>query len=102
MQPVSRGSQPTDGGNLVIENDVLENFLADPITAKYIRPFRGSRELMNGLSRWCLWMADDLDPADLEKSKLLSDRILAVRSMRQSSKKKQLKKQQGLPIFFKR
>lgn len=100
MRPVSRGSQPTDGGNLVIENDVLENFLADPIAAKYIRPFRGSRELMNGLSRWCLWMADDLDPADLEKSKLLSERVLAVRSMRRSSKKKATQEAARTPHLF--
>jgi len=100
MQPVSRGSQPTDGGNLVIEDDDIEKFLADAIAAKYIRPFRGSRELMNGLRRWCLWMADEFDPADLTKSRLLNDRVLSVRDMRQSSKKKATQEAARTPHLF--
>src|SRR5699024_9085523 len=51
------GSKPTDGGNLIVEVDEYDEVAADPIAAKYLRPFRMGRELVRGLDRWCLWMA---------------------------------------------
>ena len=68
LMPVSFGSMPNDGGNLIIEVDDHEIVTADPAAAKYIRPFRGSQELINGLQRWCLWM-ENLDPSDLKNPK---------------------------------
>ena len=34
------GSKPTDGGNLIVETDEYAGVAADPIAAKYLRPFR--------------------------------------------------------------
>ena len=94
------GSKPTDGGNLIVEVDEYAEVAADPIAAKYLRPFRMGRELVRGLDRWCLWMADEFDPADVAKSEVLKDRVEAVRAMRLASKKKATQESAATPYLF--
>ncbi len=108
MRPLSsvitvatRGSQPTDGGNLIVEEEDYAGVAADPIAAKYLRPFRMGRELVRGLDRWCLWMADDdFDPTDITKSPVLRRRIEATRSMRLKSKKEATQESAVTPYLF--
>ena len=77
---------PIDGGNLIVEAEDYAEFANDAVATKYLRPFRGSKELIRGLDRWCLWMADEsFDPSDLQKSKLLHDRVTACKEFRESS-----------------
>ncbi|MFY9262855.1 MAG: class I SAM-dependent DNA methyltransferase [Actinomycetaceae bacterium] len=99
VPPVRKGSQPTDGGNLIVEPDEYAEVSADPVAAKYLRKFVGARELLHAESRWCLWM-EDLDPADLAKSSLLKRRIDAVREMRLESKKKATRDLADTPYLF--
>lgn len=87
LSPAGRGSQPTDGGNLILDNrEEHDQAISDPIAAKYVRPFRGSRELINGIERWCLWLVD-VEPAEIRNSAFLRRRVDAVREMRLASKK---------------
>lgn len=87
LSPAGRGSQPTDGGNLILDNrEEYDQAISDPIAAKYVRPFRGSRELINGIERWCLWLVD-VEPAEIRNSAFLRRRVDAVREMRLASKK---------------
>lgn len=86
LSAVTYGSKPTDGGHLIVENEDYEQVAADPVAAKYLRPFRGARELLHGLDRWCLWMADDdFDPADINRSAVLKERVEACRDFRERS-----------------
>jgi hypothetical protein len=87
LLPVARfGSKPVDGGNLVIETAEYEAVMADPVAAKYVRPFRMGKELVRGLDRWCLWLVD-LEPSDLSKSPTLRERLQKVAAMRAASAK---------------
>src|SRR5699024_445182 len=94
------GSKPTDGGNLIVEVDEYDEVAADPIAAKYLRPFRMGKELVRGLDRWCLWMADDFTPSDLDRSPVLKERVGAVEKMRLSSKKKATQESATTPYLF--
>ena len=86
LPPATRGSQPTDGGHLIVEAENYPEFVNDTVAAKYLRPYRGSRELIRGLDRWCLWMDDEnFDPSDLQQSKLLYERVTGCREFRESS-----------------
>lgn len=79
------GTMPL-GKFLLVEVDEYDEVSADPIAAKYLRPFRGSRELVRGLDRWCLWMADeDFDPSDIAKSPVLKQRVAACKEFRENS-----------------
>ncbi|RJN32245.1 DNA methyltransferase [Nesterenkonia natronophila] len=98
---VIRGSQPTDGGHLIVEPTDYEQVSNDPVAAKYLRPFRMGRELVRGLDRWCLWMAGpDFDPQDLNRSKVLRERVTAVREKRLSSNKKATRESASTPHLF--
>ncbi|WP_367172752.1 DNA methyltransferase [uncultured Corynebacterium sp.] len=100
IPPARFGSKPTDGGNLIVEAAEYEAVAADPVAAKYLRPFRMGRELIRGLDRWCLWMAESFDPADIGRSEILKTRIEAVRVMRLASKKKATQNSAATPYLF--
>lgn len=89
LPAVRFGSKPADGGNLIVETEDYPRFAADPIAAKYLRPFRMGREVVRGLDRWCLWMhTEDFDPRDIDLSPILKERVRACATFRQGSKKK--------------
>ena len=75
------GTMPIDHGNLIVEEKDYTEVSADPIAAKYLRPFRMGKELVRGLDRWCLWL-EDVNPADISKSPVLKKRIEANREWR--------------------
>lgn len=82
---VVKGSMATDDGNFIITPAEHAEVMADPLAAKYVRPYVGSKELINGQKRWCLWLRD-VDPTDLQRSSLLRERVVAVRAFRSASK----------------
>ena len=82
---VTKGSQPTDGGNLVVEVDEYPEVKVDPIASKYLHRYVGARELLHGADRWCLWL-EDATSADIQRSGILRDRLDAVREFRLSKK----------------
>lgn len=96
---VTKGSQPTDGGNLVVEVDEYPEVKADPIASKYLHRYVGARELLHGAHRWCLWL-EDATPADIQRSGVLRDRLDAVREFRLNSKKQATKNLADSPHLF--
>jgi len=95
-----KGSQPTDGGNLLME-DSEKNLLIqhEPQAEKYIKPFLSADEFINGKSRWCLWLID-IQPQELKNSPLLMERIELVREMRLKSSKLATVKWAKFPTLF--
>ncbi|MBO0596605.1 class I SAM-dependent DNA methyltransferase [Nesterenkonia sp. E16_7] len=92
------GSMPR-GADLIVEPEDYEEVAADPAAAKYLRRFKMGRELIHAEDRWCLWM-EDLDPSDLQKSKILRDRIDAVRMFRLNSSADSTRKMADTPHLF--
>lgn len=79
------GNKPVDGGNLIIEDNELEDFIASEPDAKpYIKQLIGAKEFINGEKRWCLWLAD-LSPAKLYSMPCVMDRVRKVKEMREGS-----------------
>lgn len=82
-----KGSQPTDGGNLIlstIEKEVLIDKY--PQSQMFIRKLSGSEEFINGSERWCLWITSDMFEKAIEIEEIKT-RIEKVRQMRLSSTK---------------
>ena len=97
---MNKGSQPTDGGNLIILPDELDEFLAkEPNAKKYIRMFLGSEEFINGKKRYCLWLKD-ASPKELLNMPMVLDRIKKVKAFRLSSKKVATQKWADMPALF--
>lgn len=78
------GSMPRDDGNLIVEPDEYAKVAADPIAATYLLPYVGSRELIHGNQRWCLWL-EGLTQHELEDSEVLLRRVDAVAEFRAKS-----------------
>lgn len=84
---VMRGSQPTDGGNLIVEVEDYPVVAADPVAVRYLRPFVGAKELVQGLERWCLWL-EDTSEEEIASSPVLSARVEANREWRSAQPQK--------------
>ena len=75
------GSKPVDGGNLIVEVEDYPVVATDSVAARYLRPFVGAKELIQGLERWCLWL-EDASEEEIASSSVLSARVEANREWR--------------------
>jgi N-6 DNA Methylase len=97
---MTKGSQPTDGGNLLLSQYEADNIRAnDTLAAKYIRPFLGAEEFINNIPRYCLWLKDSTS-GDRIKSPEIKRRIEAVKAMRLASPKIPTQKLAETPYLF--
>lgn len=80
------GNMPRDGGHLIVSSEEKEiDAQRDPIFAKYVRRFVGSEDLIQGKTRYCLWVEEDQYQA-VTASPVIARRLEAVREMRLASK----------------
>ncbi len=100
LPPIRAGSTAIDWNHLTVWPAQLPQLRADPVAARYLRRFVGGRELINDLPRWCLWMADDFDPADLAASALLRDRVARVGLLRAGARRAVTRALAGRPHLF--
>jgi hypothetical protein len=95
-----KGSQPTDGGNLLLSDSEKEEYLKkEPEGEKFIRPFLGADEFINGIKRWCFWLTD-IQPHELKQLPLLLKRVEAVKASRLTSSKLSTVKWAQFPTLF--
>jgi hypothetical protein len=94
------GSKPVDAGNLILSDEEKKAFLKEYSEAKrFIRPFVGSEEFINGISRWCLWLTD-ATPKDVRSITGIRKRVEAVREFRLASKKEPTRHKADSPTLF--
>lgn len=95
-----RGSQPTDGGHLLMNDQEKADLIAvEPKAAQFIKKFLMGEEFINGLSRWCLWLKD-IAPNTLKEMPHVMKRIEAVQKMRLESSKVPTQKLASTPYLF--
>ena len=95
-----KGSQPTDGGNLILSPEEREDLIhKSPELSCYVRPFVGAEEFIKNKKRYCLWL-EGANPQDLIHSSELSRRVAAVRECRNASPKKATQKWADFPMLF--
>ena len=97
---ITKGCQPTDGGNLIIEASEIKEFLEkEPNAKQYIKKLVGAREFINNQERWCLWLVG-ISPAELRKMPLVMQRVEKVREMRLNSSDAGTRKLAETPTLF--
>ena len=99
LPQVTYGNKPTDDGNLFVSPDERAKVEADPIAAKYLRPFVGARELLHDNPRWCLWL-EGATQEEINTSHVLRGRVASVREMRMNSPKDATRKKAATPHLF--
>lgn len=82
---LSKGNQPTDGGNLILSDEEKADLIRiEPKAEKYIKKLIGAKEYIQNINRWCLWLVD-CPPNELRQMPLVLERVAKVREMRLSS-----------------
>lgn len=80
------GNKADDGGHLTLTPSQVDGMGLDERTRrKYIKQFYGSKEFINGETRYCLWITDE-DLADATKCPAIARQIELVKEARLKSK----------------
>ncbi|UNM97117.1 N-6 DNA methylase [Ignatzschineria rhizosphaerae] len=80
-----KGNMPIDGGNYLLTDDEKQELLRlEPEAINFIKKVVGSQEFLQGISRWCLWLAD-LSLEDIKQYPQIQKRVDAVKKIRQSN-----------------
>ena len=100
VQQIIKGSETTDDGHFMLTSDEV-NYLKSNYkeSAKYIRPFIGGGDFINGNIRFCLWLKD----ASIEKIRripFIIERIERVKKFRLNSPKKRTRHWANFPTLF--
>jgi hypothetical protein len=97
---MSKGSQPTDGGNLLLNQAEKDELIRlEPQAEQYIKSFLGADEFINNIPRYCLWLVD-CPPNELRTMPLVLKRIEAVKAMRFASTKAATREWASKPTIF--
>ena len=97
---ITLGSKPTDGGNYIFTPEEKEAFLQkEPEAEKFFHLFYGSKELINGIERWCMYLGGAAS-VELLKMPHVMERVRAVRDMRLNSSAAPTRKAADTPARF--
>lgn len=83
---LTKGNQPTDGGNLILSEKEKENLLkSDSSIEDCVRRYIGARDFLNNNEiRYCLWLKN-IPPSVYRRNKEIQDRLQKVREFRKNS-----------------
>lgn len=99
--PIMRkGSQPTDGGFLLMNEIEREDFIAEnKQMIPYVRQYMGADDLINSKMRYCLWLKD-CPNSIINSCPKLSVRLEEVANIRRKSSKELTRKWALKPHLF--
>ena len=96
---MTKGSQPTDGGNLILTAEEAQALVTKyPNLREVVRPFMGAREFITGNPRYCLWFKG-ANLADYNYREI-RERLTAVSESRQKSPTKAVRDAASSPSRF--
>ena len=100
VPPMNFGNQPRDGGHFVLSEEERDTLLQqEPSLEKWIRPYIGAEEFIKQKARYCLWLRS-AQPTDIRQSKILYERVQAVREFRLASSAKTTQGYAKVPHLF--
>jgi hypothetical protein len=94
------GSKPADGGFLFLTEEEKQEIIAEyPEASLLIRPFLGSKEYIQSIPRYCLWL-ENISPDKYSKIPPVVKRIAGVRQFRLQSLKLKTHDDATTPMLF--
>lgn len=97
---MTKGSQPTDGGHLLLSVSEREELIRKyPETNAFIRRFVGSDDLIKNKNRYCLWLKG-ISPAVYHHIPFIMQRLKAVAEARRESPTDSVRKNAETPMLF--
>ncbi len=100
LPTMTKGSQPTDGGNFFLTESQREELMkAHPDASLFIRQFVGADEYINNKKRYCLWLKG-ISPTAYRHIPFITERLHAIREMRLSSPTASVRQDAETPMLF--
>lgn len=97
---MTKGSQPTDGGNLIFSVAEHTSFISKyPDKRHLLKRYVGSRELINNEFRYCLWLYN-VPPSEYRNIPEIRARLEEVREMRLNSPTASVREDADKPYLF--
>ena len=96
---IIKGSQPTDGGFLILSPEEKEEFDKTYKNISFIKEFMGADEFINGKKRYCIWLKD-VSPTEYRNNAFVMDRLKKVSEFRLTSKTESVRKAAETPTLF--
>jgi hypothetical protein len=85
VSPMTFGNMPRDGGAFVLDGEERARMLTQcPELERFVRPYLGSEQMIQGKSRWCLWIEDE-DSGFAQQHPYLKSVLDKVRAFRLAS-----------------
>ena len=95
-----KGSQPTDGGNLILSGEERDALVAQyPQSNKWIRRYMGGEDFINNVLRYCLWLKG-IAPSEYRMVKPVMQRLEKVSEMRKMSPTVSVRRDAKTPMLF--
>lgn len=100
MPKMSKGSQPTDGGNLILSADNRNALVQKyPSTNVFIKRYISADDYINNKLRYCLWLKG-VSPKEYRNVPEILERLEAVKEMRLKSPTKSVQRDASTPTLF--
>ena len=100
LPKMSKGSQPTDGGNLLLsENEKRELIEKYPISEKWIHRFMMGEDFINNKYRYCLWLVG-ANPSELKQCPDIIKRLETIKELRRKSPTLSVQRDADTPMLF--
>ena len=100
MPKMTKGSQATDGSNLILTTDERESLIKRyPNTSSFIKRIIGAEDFINNKYRYCLWLKG-VSPKEYAHISFITERLRNVADLRRKSPTKSVQKDAETPMLF--
>lgn len=100
MPEMSKGSQPTDGGNLILSTeDRTELITQYPQAEKWVRHYMSGEDFINDRFRYCLWLKG-VAPIEYRSIRPIMERLEKVVECRKQSPTASVQRDAETPMLF--
>ena len=100
LPKMSKGSQPTDGGNLILSVQERDEILVDhPHCDSFIKRYISADDYINNKMRYCLWLKG-VSPKEYRSVPKIIARLEKVKEMRSNSPTKSVQRDAETPMLF--
>jgi len=100
VPPLILGNMTYDDGNLILSEEE-KNFLINkyPESKRWIKPFYGAFEFLNGRKRFAIWL-ENVEPSEYKNIQPIRERVSRVKKFRESAKREGTRRGAMYPSLF--
>ncbi len=100
LPKMSKGSQPTDGGHLILSPDEREEIISKyPLSDSLIKRYISAEDFIQNKVRYCLWLKN-VSPSSYRGITPVMERIENVAKIREKSPTASVRRDADIPMLF--